>query len=161
MLTNVDYVPQETLFWRRRIWESAGGRIDPRFDYALDWDLLLRFREAGANIVRLPRFLGAFRVHNEQKTTAQDDVGAAECDRLRERVHGRPVSHEEAVGQTVSYLRRHLVVHARRRLAERFSQAQVDVVTAPPPVDLPQPQSGIGARSSETDDDRHVDALPP
>jgi GT2 family glycosyltransferase len=152
MLTNIDYVPQETLFWRRRIWESAGGRIDPGFDYALDWDLLLRFRQAGAKIVRLPRFLGAFRVHDEQKTTAQDRVGAAECARLRERVHGRPVSHEEAVGQTVSYLRRHLLVHARHRLVERFSQPEVDVLTAPPPVDPPQPGSGVEAQPFARDD---------
>ncbi len=150
MLTNVDYVPQETVFWRRRIWESAGGRIDPGFDYAMDWDLLLRFREAGAKIVRLPRFLGAFRVHDEQKTTAHDKVGAAECARLRERVHGRPVSHEEAVGQTVSYLRRHLLVHARQRLAERFSQPEVDVVTVPPPVDPARPKS-LGAAQMESD----------
>ena len=161
MLTNIDYVPQETLFWRRRIWESAGGRIDPGFDYALDWDLLLRFREAGAKIVRLPRFLGAFRVHDEQKTTAQDTVGAAECALLRQRVHGRPVSHDEAVSQTVSYLRRHLLVHARLRLAERFSQPQVDVVTAPPPVEPPQPHSEIEAPSSAAHDERQVDALPP
>jgi GT2 family glycosyltransferase len=161
MLTNIDYVPQETLFWRRRIWESAGGRIDPGFDYALDWDLLLRFREAGAKIVRLPRFLGAFRVHDEQKTSAQDTIGAVECARLRQRVHGRPVSHEEAVSQTVSYLRRHLLVHARRRLAERFSQPQVDVVTVPPPGDPPQPHSGIKARSSAAHDEREVDPLPP
>jgi GT2 family glycosyltransferase len=161
MLTNIDYVPQETLFWRRRIWESAGGRIDPDFHYALDWDLLLRLREAGAKIVRLPRFLGAFRVHDEQKTTAQDKVGAAECARLRERVHGRPVPHEEAVSQTVSYLRRHLLVHARYRLAERFSQPGVDVLTAPPPADTPQPDSGIKAPSSATHDEREVDPLPP
>jgi GT2 family glycosyltransferase len=161
MLTNVDYVPQETLFWRRRVWELAGGRMDPGFHYALDWDLLLRFREVGAKIVRLPRFLGAFRVHDEQKTTAQETVGAAECARLRQRVHGRPVSHEEAVAQTVSYLRRHLLVHARRRLAERFPQALVDVVTAPPPVDPPQPDSGGKARSSAAHEERRVDAFPP
>jgi GT2 family glycosyltransferase len=161
MLTNIDYVPQETLFWRRRIWESAGGRIDPDFHYALDWDLLLRFRDAGAKIVRLPRFLGAFRVHDEQKTTAQDKVGAAECARLRERVHGRPVPHEEAVSQTVSYLRRHLLVHARQRLAEKFSQPQVDVVTVPPPVDPTQPHPGVKARSSATHDEREVDPLSP
>ena len=40
ILTLVDYVPQETLFWRRSIWEAAGGRLDTDFDYAIDWDLL-------------------------------------------------------------------------------------------------------------------------
>ena len=50
MLIWADYVPQETMFWRRRIWDKAGGKIDEAFQFALDWDLLLRFREAGAKI---------------------------------------------------------------------------------------------------------------
>ena len=91
VLTFVDFVPQETLFWRRSIWEAVGGRVDPAFGYALDWDLLLRFREAGATMVRLPRFLGAFRVHAEQKTSAEDALGTRECAELRVRVHGAPV----------------------------------------------------------------------
>ena len=41
-----DFVPQETLFWRRRIWDRVGG-IDPSYKFALDWDLLLRFQAAG------------------------------------------------------------------------------------------------------------------
>ena len=79
VLTLADYVPQETLFWRRRIWEAAGGCVDTSFKYALDWDLLLRFREAGATMVRLPRFLGAFRVHDEQKTTATRTSATTDC----------------------------------------------------------------------------------
>ena len=46
-LTLADYVPQETLFWRRRIWDAAGGSVDTSFAFAIDWDLLLRFRAAG------------------------------------------------------------------------------------------------------------------
>lgn len=56
-----DYVPQETLFWRRSIWEKIGGYVDESFKFAMDWDLLLRFKESGAKFKRLPRFLGAFR----------------------------------------------------------------------------------------------------
>ncbi len=63
----IDYVPQETLFWRKRAWDLAGG-IDPSFQFALDWDLLARFQQAGCKIVRLPYFLGCFRVHSQQKT---------------------------------------------------------------------------------------------
>ena len=131
MLTNVDYVPQETLFWRRSIWEAAGGRMDTDFGYALDWDLLLRFREAGGTIVRLPRFIGAFRVHDDQKTSAQDDLGAVECARLRERVHGRPVSPEEAGSMTVGYLRRHVLVDTRQRLVDRMPLRRVKVAVTP------------------------------
>ncbi|MCE9563753.1 MAG: glycosyltransferase [Planctomycetes bacterium] len=90
MLLWADYVPQETLFWRRSIWEKAGGQIDESFQFALDWDMLLRFRDAGAHFVRLPRFLGAFRVHPTQKTSAElAATGTPEMNRLRQRVHGR------------------------------------------------------------------------
>ena len=84
----IDYVPQETLFWRKRAWDLAGG-VDPSFQFALDWDLLARFQQAGCRIVRVPYFLGAFRVHAEQKTSqAIHTTGADEMRRIRTRFHG-------------------------------------------------------------------------
>jgi len=126
-----DWIPQETLFWRRRIWDAVEGSVDPSFKYALDWDLLLRFREAGANIVRLPRFLGAFRVHDEQKTTAADAIGLEEMARLRARVHGRPVSVEEALVRLRPYFVRHIAAHTRQRIVDRLPLRRVDVIVLP------------------------------
>jgi ADP-heptose:LPS heptosyltransferase/GT2 family glycosyltransferase len=84
----IDYVPQETLFWRRRAWDAVGG-LDPSFQFALDWDLLARFQQAGARIVRLPYFLGCFRLHSEQKTSAHiHTTGQEEMTRIRTRIHG-------------------------------------------------------------------------
>ena len=84
----IDYVPQETMFWRKRAWDLAGG-IDPSFQFALDWDLLARFQQAGCRMVRVPYFLGAFRVHAEQKTSqAIHTIGAEEMRRIRTRFHG-------------------------------------------------------------------------
>ena len=84
----IDYVPQETMFWRKRAWDLVGG-IDPTFQFALDWDLLARFQQAGCHMVRVPYFLGAFRVHAEQKTSqAIHTVGAEEMKRIRTRFHG-------------------------------------------------------------------------
>jgi glycosyltransferase involved in cell wall biosynthesis len=117
VLTWKDYVPQEALFWRRRIWERVGGRLDESFQFALDWDLLLRFREAGAVFARAPRFLGAFRAHREQKTSARmEDLGAREIARLRLRTHGRPVTEEEAERRVRRYLRAHVWHDALWRL---------------------------------------------
>jgi glycosyltransferase involved in cell wall biosynthesis len=121
-----DYVPQETLFWRRDIWKAAGGRVDPDFGYALDWDLLLRFQKAGANIVHLPRFLGAFRVYEAQKTLANHAVGIEECDRLRLRVHARPLPAEEVARRLRPYLRRQVLVHTRYRLVRRLRVRRED-----------------------------------
>jgi ADP-heptose:LPS heptosyltransferase len=81
----IDYVPQETLFWRKRAWDLAGG-IDPSYHFALDWDLLARFQRAGCRMVRLPYFLGCFRVHEGQKTHhAIHTTGAEEMSRVRAR----------------------------------------------------------------------------
>ncbi|HXA14875.1 MAG TPA: glycosyltransferase [Opitutaceae bacterium] len=84
----IDYVPQETLFWRKRAWDLVGG-LDPSFQFALDWDLLARFTQAGLHVVRLPYFLGCFRVHHEQKTSQHiHSTGADEMARVRTRFHG-------------------------------------------------------------------------
>ena len=108
ILSWADYVPQETMFWRREIWEKVGGAVDESFQFALDWDLLLRFRAAGARFRRLPRFLGAFRVHPEQKTSAQrESVGNREMQRLYQRIHQQPMDATTCFRQMFPYLCRH------------------------------------------------------
>jgi len=117
VLSWTDYVPQETLFWRRSIWEKAGGAVDESFRFAVDWDLLLRFRAAGATFVRLPRFLGAFRVHGSQKTATElTGVGAEEIQRIRDREAGRPIAPAEIRQLLEPYIRRHKLYHKMYRL---------------------------------------------
>ena len=127
----LDFVPQETLFWRRRAWEAAGGQIDASLRFAIDWDLLLRLRDSGAKMVRLPRFLGAFRAHDEQKTAIWNDLCLIECDALRRRVHGRGISHDEAVARATPYLRRHVAYHVCHRLQTRLPLQRLPVRTLP------------------------------
>lgn len=92
-----DLVPQESLFWRRRAWDKAGG-IDPQFQFALDWDFLLRLAGAGARFARLPWFLGVFRIHAHQKSQARlHEVGIPEMDGLRRRTLGRTPAPDEIV----------------------------------------------------------------
>lgn len=150
-LTLADFIPQETLFWRRSIWEAVGGRVDPAFGYALDWDLLLRFREAGATMVHLPRFLGAFRVHEEQKTSAQDTLGARECAELRARTHGGPMSLEEVVTELKPYLRRHVLAHTWRRSLDRMPQQRIRLTTLPVEPRSPTPAHTSPDASSAND----------
>jgi glycosyltransferase involved in cell wall biosynthesis len=112
-----DYVPQETLFWRRRIWEKVGSRIDESFRFAMDWDLLLRFQAAGAKFYRLGRFLGAFRVHDESKTmTVVNSHGAEEMAKLRRRSHGRDVTPLEINAGIRSYHAWHVFYNRMYRL---------------------------------------------
>lgn len=75
-LVAADYIPQETLFFRREVYDSVGG-LDASFKFALDWDFLLRIQNLfastnddsfKASILHIKRFLGFFRVHSQQKT---------------------------------------------------------------------------------------------
>jgi glycosyltransferase involved in cell wall biosynthesis len=117
MLRWTDYVPQETMFWRRSLWEKSGGALDEQFTYALDWELLLRFIRHGARIRRVPRFLGGFRVHARQKTQAMASTsGAAEMAVILESLHGRKVSLEEVILRTSNYFARSTIYDALYRL---------------------------------------------
>jgi glycosyltransferase involved in cell wall biosynthesis len=111
VLSWVDYVPQETMFWRRRIWDKVGGQIDESFRFAMDWDLLVRFRDVGAKFSHIPQFLGAFRIHEQQKTSALiNEVGHQEMDRIRNRALGRVPSRKEIKAATLSYLLKHIAI---------------------------------------------------
>lgn len=122
VLSSADYVPQETLFWRRSIWEKTGGAIDESFRFAMDWDLLLRFRDAGARFERLPYFMGAFRIHEAQKTSAAiNSIGMAEMDRLRTRCHGRSVDYLDISKEIGPYLIRHMIEDFAMRFKRRLS----------------------------------------
>ena len=117
-----DFVPQETVFWRRRLWEKVGG-LDTAYKFALDWDLLLRFQAAGARIVRVPYFLACFRSHAAQKTAAvMHSTGQQEINQLRERTQGRPFPpHElERDPRLLRYLRRSAFLEFAWRLGLRL-----------------------------------------
>jgi glycosyltransferase involved in cell wall biosynthesis len=120
VLDVTDYVPQETLFWRRSAWDAAGAAVDPTFEFALDWDLLLRFQATGATIAHVSRFLGAFRVHQAQKSLAAKDLGEQEVRRLRERTLGDGTFDVDSFRLLRSYLLRHRVLHARECFLNRL-----------------------------------------
>jgi len=105
-----DYVPQETMFWRRSIWEKSGGELDRSLRFAMDWDLILRFREAGAKFNRIPRLLGGFRVHSGQKTAQYiDTLGHSEMTDLRNRALGFNPSKREIYLASRRFLYRHVL----------------------------------------------------
>jgi len=109
VLSWIDYIPQETLYWRRSIWEKVEGRLDESFSFAMDWDFLARLRDAGANFARLPRFMGGFRIHPKQKTSSEIGyVGLKEMSRIRMRLLGRTPSEREIFKAVKPYLIKHI-----------------------------------------------------
>lgn len=125
VLSWADYVPQETLFWRRRIWEKVGAKVDESFRFAMDWDLLIRFRDAGARFGHIPQFLGAFRIHEQQKTSATiNEIGHQEMGRIRKRVLGKEPDSVEIRKAVMPYLLRHIGVDMLFRIKERLGVAR-------------------------------------
>ncbi|MFZ2540836.1 MAG: glycosyltransferase family 2 protein [Gallionella sp.] len=121
VLSWADYIPQETMFWRRRIWEKAGGKIDESFRFAMDWDLLLRFRDTGARFARLPRFLGEFRIHPHQKTSAAiSEIGFHEMSLIRQRALGRSPSKAEIRRAVLPYLLKHVATDLWWRIRNKL-----------------------------------------
>ncbi len=65
------YIQQESSFWRRSVWEKAGG-LDERFALAGDCDLWLRFAEiAELFVINVP--LGGFRFQADQRSILHQD----------------------------------------------------------------------------------------
>jgi glycosyltransferase involved in cell wall biosynthesis len=87
-----DFIQQESTFWRRSLWEKAGGKIDPGFRYAGDFDLWARFFATGAEVIGVPLPLGGFRFHGGQKTAVAKEGYFKEAYEALLKHRGKPLS---------------------------------------------------------------------
>lgn len=121
VLNWADFIPQETMFWRRSIWDKSGGKIDESFRFAMDWDLIMRFKKAGAKFAHIPRFLGAFRIHGAQKTSSViNDIGIQEMTRIRSRENGYEPSENTIRIKIMPFLASHIIVDLAYRIKTRM-----------------------------------------
>ena len=101
----LDFVPQETLYWRRNAWDMIGGQLDESFRFAMDWDLLLRFAGLHLKIENIPYVLGLFRIHPAQKTQKDmPSTGQEEMQKLHLRELGFLPSHRQVILNILPYL---------------------------------------------------------
>ena len=61
------WIPQDSVFWRRSLWDEAGGFPDTDLRYAGDFFLWKRFA-LHADLYKARAFLGAYRAHGDQAT---------------------------------------------------------------------------------------------
>ncbi len=61
------WIQQESTFWRRSLWERAGGRLETSLSLAADFELWARFYDH-AELVGVGALLGGFRSHGAQKS---------------------------------------------------------------------------------------------
>jgi glycosyltransferase involved in cell wall biosynthesis len=82
MMRRWDLIPQESCFWRRSLFEKKGN-VDSTFRFAMDYDLFVRYMNT-AKFKRVNRFLAAFRVHQDAKSSTQlATVGRQEVKRVQ------------------------------------------------------------------------------
>jgi glycosyltransferase involved in cell wall biosynthesis len=62
---------QPEVMFRRELWEKAGGYVEEKLYYSMDYEMWVRFAEAGARIHVIGRPVAWFRQHAEQKTHVQ------------------------------------------------------------------------------------------
>lgn len=102
-----DYIPQETLFWRRRAWEAVGSAFDERLQFAMDWDIILRFVSTRLRIHHITRFLGGFRVTETQKTNRMwECTGQHEAARIRRQALGFEPTDDQIAVAVRTYCRK-------------------------------------------------------
>ena len=62
------FTSQPSSFWRRGIYEKAGG-VDESYRFAMDYDLLIRMLLAGARPLKIRPVLANYRVHPATKSS--------------------------------------------------------------------------------------------
>jgi glycosyltransferase involved in cell wall biosynthesis len=89
------FIQQESTFWRRGLWEAAGGRMDTNLRIVGDFELWSRFFQfATLYTVGVP--LGIFRFHNESGTVREFDACMDVCRQILIRFGRRQPSQLES-----------------------------------------------------------------
>lgn len=88
-------IQQESTFWRRSLWNSAGGQLDTSCKLAGDFELWSRFFMK-APLVGLQALLGGFRLHGEQRSIQQREQYFAEAEQVFQSAGGKHCNKLEA-----------------------------------------------------------------
>lgn len=102
-------LPQESVFWRRRVYQQI-GELDLNL-YLLDHDYFIRMALIGAQSAILRRPIGGFRQHNQQKT---DNKAAIQHSQQQIQAN-----HLEKLGITLTQAQRRRAYWQRRVIVER------------------------------------------
>jgi glycosyltransferase involved in cell wall biosynthesis len=94
------FIQQESTFWRRSLWERAGGRVDTSIALAADFELWARFYQH-ADLFGVAAILGGFRLHPDQKTWERQTEYVAEAESVLRRYGGAPYGQLEGTARTL------------------------------------------------------------
>ena len=96
------FIQQESTFWRRSLWQRAGGHLDTTYKYAADFELWARFFQH-AHLYGVDAMLGTFRERPGQRSVAHHQEYLREAERALAQHGGR------RYGPIEAKLRQHVV----------------------------------------------------
>jgi glycosyltransferase involved in cell wall biosynthesis len=111
-------IQQESVFWRRSLWEKAGAYLDVTYSLAADFELWARFFKH-ADLYTVPVPLGGFRHHGDQRSLTQAEQYITEVKKILAAYGGRSMGSLEAVTTKLvkDYIR---LPHTLRRRAVQW-----------------------------------------
>jgi glycosyltransferase involved in cell wall biosynthesis len=126
------YIQQESTFWRRSLWERAGGRVDDSRRSASDFELWVRFFRH-ARLYTVDALIGGFRSH-------PDSLGLQtieECHRIHDQILDKELA--SLPGVTGVKLLRAVNQRALQtpRLAKPWTKLVIGALRSFPGADLP------------------------
>ncbi|BDX00675.1 glycosyltransferase [Maricaulis maris] len=123
------WIQQESTFWRRSLWDEAGGLLDTRFKVANDFELWSRFfRHADLHTVE--SMLGCFRVREGQRSDVDRARYMREVDTvLKRELDQLAPDFRETFGSLVPRSPRLLEPETRLEFESELSQADPPIIT--------------------------------
>jgi len=103
--TSFDWVcpiAQQGTFFTKHAWEAVGG-IDESYDLSMDYDLWLRFVEAGVRTTSVPDVLGTFEVHSASKTGSRGNYEFMREGSIALRRRGRVEASDLMIGRAAAH----------------------------------------------------------
>ena len=86
-----DYIQQESTFWRRSLWEKAGGRLSSEYKLGADFELWARFFRH-ARLYGVRAVLGGFRYHGHQRSIEERTAYLSDCEAILKAYGGKHCS---------------------------------------------------------------------
>jgi glycosyltransferase involved in cell wall biosynthesis len=73
LLGNFGWIQQESVFWRRSLWERAGGKISEDYRLMVDGELWCRFFQAD-RLYTADAVIGGYRMYGENRASTHRDA---------------------------------------------------------------------------------------
>ena len=80
LIGNHLWIQQESVFWRRSLWEMAGGHIEENYEFMVDGELWSRFF-LHAELYTVDCILGGYRFHNTNRVKLNYQACLSEMDK--------------------------------------------------------------------------------